>query len=468
MNSQDFSSYQMKSPSIALPRHSISSPSTTMNIPQHKFPKPESNGLQIETSSYNSNRPRRLWVKRGIQGNPTTVLAEKDSIIDDLKSLIINKYPNTIGRFDDAANLILKIHFNNSTLASTSPSTKLIDSKDLILEPDQNVWELLDQYFPQGMQMKDALIIDSDGTDQLETYAKPSPQTETTTFKNFPLAKTYTAGSKDRSMSPSSVTNQKILQRSNSQNNVPTSNSNPQAVLLLPKNFSINNNKKSLNESTELETKTDDQTQSTEKASSPPPDLKTITKETKPEKTVDPALDKVLPSISVLVVEDNAINQAILGAFLRKRKIKYQIAKNGQEAIDKWKKGGFHLVLMDIQLPVKSGIEATKEIRQLEKINKIGVFDDNELNKLAIDELNVEDKLDSSTFRSPVIIVALTASSNSSVDRKNALTAGCNDYLTKPVNLVWLQNKITEWGCMQALIDFDGWKSKNNWNKTNS
>ncbi|CQB89972.1 Signal transduction histidine-protein kinase BarA [Chlamydia trachomatis] len=160
-----------------------------------------------------------------------------------------------------------------------------------------------------------------------------------------------------------------------------------------------------------------------------------------------------------MVVEDNAINQAILGAFLRKRKIHYQIAKNGQEAIDKWKKGGFHLVLMDIQLPVKSGIEATKEIRHLEKLNRIGVFHENEIGKNVI--INEEDRLTSNTFRSPVIIVALTASSNSSVDKTNALTAGCNDYLTKPVNLVWLQNKITEWGCMQALIDFDGWKDKN-------
>lgn len=125
-------------------------------------------------------------------------------------------------------------------------------------------------------------------------------------------------------------------------------------------------------------------------------------------------------------------------------------------------KGGFHLVLMDIQLPVKSGIEATKEIRHLEKLNKIGVFDDTELSRLALNELQPDDKLDTNTFRSPVIIVALTASSNSSVDRKNALTAGCNDYLTKPVNLVWLQNKITEWGCMQALIDFEGWKGKKN------
>ena len=173
--------------------------------------------------------------------------------------------------------------------------------------------------------------------------------------------------------------------------------------------------------------------------------------------------EKVLPLISVLVVEDNSINQAILGAFLRKHKIHYSIAKNGQEAVDKWRQGGFHLVLMDIQLPVKSGIEATKEIRNLERINRIGVFAQHELADAAAqaqEELTDDQKLDLSLFRSPVIIVALTASSNSSVDKKNALTAGCNDFLTKPVNLVWLQNKINEWGCMQALIDFDGWKEK--------
>ena len=53
--------------------------------------------------------------------------------------------------------------------------------------------------------------------------------------------------------------------------------------------------------------------------------------------------------------------------------------------------------------------------------------------------------------------MALTAS-NSIDDKRKALISGCNDYLTKPVNLHWLSKKITEWGCMQALIDFDSWK----------
>jgi osomolarity two-component system, response regulator SSK1 len=100
---------------------------------------------------------------------------------------------------------------------------------------------------------------------------------------------------------------------------------------------------------------------------------------------------------------------------------------------------------MDIQLPVMDGIEATQRIRAIEKEQKTGKLP----RQTVTDEPSV--------FRSPVIIVALTASSLAS-DREAALSAGCNDFLTKPVDLVWLEKKIIEWGCMQALIDFDSWR----------
>ncbi|KAG2178461.1 hypothetical protein INT44_001613 [Umbelopsis vinacea] len=151
------------------------------------------------------------------------------------------------------------------------------------------------------------------------------------------------------------------------------------------------------------------------------------------------------PPISVLIVEDNVINQAILSTWMKKHKIKFGTASNGQEALDKWNGGGYHLILMDIQLPVMDGIEATQRIRAIEKEQKTG--------KIPRQTMTEEP----SVFRSPVIIVALTASSLAS-DREAALSAGCNDFLTKPVDLVWLEKKIIEWGCMQALIDFDSWR----------
>ncbi|KAL3230466.1 hypothetical protein RNJ44_00915 [Nakaseomyces bracarensis] len=164
--------------------------------------------------------------------------------------------------------------------------------------------------------------------------------------------------------------------------------------------------------------------------------------------------EKVFPKINVLIVEDNVINQAILGSFLRKNKISYKIAKNGKEAVDKWKEGNLHLIFMDLQLPVLSGIEAAKKIRELEKEKGIANQSERVSTPGSINSIHFSD-----SANSPVIIVALTAS-NSQEDKREALISGCNDYLTKPVNLLWLSKKITEWGCMQALIDFDGWKKE--------
>ncbi|WFD32867.1 Two-component response regulator SSK1p [Malassezia sp. CBS 17886] len=144
-----------------------------------------------------------------------------------------------------------------------------------------------------------------------------------------------------------------------------------------------------------------------------------------------------LPPVRVLIVEDNVINQRILSTFLRKKHIKYDIAKDGREAIDKWRAGDYHLILMDIQLPVLDGIAATKEIRRLEDAAR----------RLA----QSQGPASPAWPRHSVIIVALTASVLTS-DRVAALAAGCNDFLNKPVSLPWLQRKIIEWGSMQYLL----------------
>jgi osomolarity two-component system, response regulator SSK1 len=160
-------------------------------------------------------------------------------------------------------------------------------------------------------------------------------------------------------------------------------------------------------------------------------------------------IDGTVPPINVLIVEDNVINQKLLEAFMRRLSVRWQCAPNGEVAVRKWRQGGFHLVLMDIQLPVMNGLEAAKEIRRLERLNGVGVFsrtasgrssaastpvgsvagsrDDDDVGM----PLKEEDVLENiSLFKSPVIIVALTASSLQS-DRHEALAAGCNDFLTK-------------------------------------
>jgi CheY-like chemotaxis protein len=139
------------------------------------------------------------------------------------------------------------------------------------------------------------------------------------------------------------------------------------------------------------------------------------------------------PPINVLIVEDNVINLKLLEAFMKRLKVRWKSAMNGKEAVAMWRQGGFHLVLMDIQLPVMNGLEATKEIRRLEGVNGIGVFSVNPIAGATKNQSqkSEDDELpDKKLFKSPVIIVALTASSLQS-DRHEALAAGCNDFLTK-------------------------------------
>ncbi|KAK4690209.1 osomolarity two-component system, response regulator SSK1, partial [Lecanoromycetidae sp. Uapishka_2] len=184
--------------------------------------------------------------------------------------------------------------------------------------------------------------------------------------------------------------------------------------------------------------------------------------------------DGAVPPINVLIVEDNIINLRLLEAFMKRLKVRWSTAMNGRDAVTKWREGGFHLVLMDIQMPVMNGLDATKEMRRLERVNSIGVFSNSAsttptfANGDGIDGRvpDVEDSLmNTALFKSPVIIVALTASSLQS-DRHEALAAGCNDFLTKPVNFEWLTRKVMEWGCMQALIDFDGWRKWKDFSQT--
>lgn len=116
----------------------------------------------------------------------------------------------------------------------------------------------------------------------------------------------------------------------------------------------------------------------------------------------------------VLVVEDNKLNQLVMKKILSSAPaVTFDIANNGQEALDMIRNTEYDLILMDLQMPIMDGYEATKKIRS-------GVYGD---------------------FNMNIPIIAVTADALEET-RKHVLEIGMNDYTTKPVNRETLFNKI--------------------------
>ncbi|ANB15455.1 mitogen-activated protein kinase kinase kinase SSK1 [Sugiyamaella lignohabitans] len=527
---------------------------------------------------------KRVWVRRpGMQA--TTVTVNETDIVDDLKSLILQKYPTSLARTCDPADLVIELVYEDgvndpspsningsmsvdklppppsrfrsqptvatqsttapittpSSATSTNPgpgndsvtsittastaSTASIASTSSIasttvalgpqsstndhlttpltpasghfrlspnlstieLQPDDSVFAILDHHFPEGMKMSDALLISFPAANERNTGANSRPfyqqdnlSPQPRTVVRPPPTANPTSNSSEDLTSPhvANNPNRPPIKASKSTSSVGSNSSTKSSrqegsngVLLLPRQFKLpnstnNDNGKKKMPRTESAPSTSASssisTMSRPGGQQPPQEYNISAGASNPNRSLRrtmpnnfPILEGVVPQINVLIVEDNVINQKILEAFMRRKRIRCSVAKNGKEAVEKWRQGGFHLVLMDIQLPVMSGIDATKEIRRLEQDNRVGTFSSEQrINWVAPKK---EDRIETKLFKSPVIIVALTASS-SNADKSVALAAGCNDFLTKPVNLLWLEQKTIEWGCMQALIDFEGWK----------
>jgi CheY-like chemotaxis protein len=121
---------------------------------------------------------------------------------------------------------------------------------------------------------------------------------------------------------------------------------------------------------------------------------------------------KELKDLKILLVEDNLINQKITLLTLSPLVSSIDTASNGKEALDKFGTSNYDLILMDIQMPVMSGLVAAEKIRALE-----------------------------STTNSHVPIIAITANAMIG-DKEKCLSAGIDDYISKPFQPAALLEKI--------------------------
>lgn len=161
--------------------------------------------------------------------------------------------------------------------------------------------------------------------------------------------------------------------------------------------------------------------------------LSVIKKEISPVQLEQPetpssTVESECKGIRVLVAEDNPINQKLINVLLENMGCEVDLVSNGQEAIKKIKISEYNLCLMDVWMPVMDGLKATELIRQ---------------------DINRE-----------LPIIALTAAAMKE-DEEKCLASGMNDYLSKPIDVRKLKEKILKWGKLEMHYDEKERETKN-------
>ena len=116
---------------------------------------------------------------------------------------------------------------------------------------------------------------------------------------------------------------------------------------------------------------------------------------------------------TVLVAEDNKVNQILVNEILQELGFSVVIADNGSDAVEEYQRRQFDLILMDCQMPIMDGFVAVQQIRQIE--------------------------LETGRVRTPIL--ALTAAARSE-EFQRAMEAGMDEFMTKPFNAAQLENRI--------------------------
>jgi len=163
----------------------------------------------------------------------------------------------------------------------------------------------------------------------------------------------------------------------------------------------------------------------------------------RPLETAEGEAAFVFEGVRVLLAEDEPISRILIETLLKQVGLEVGIAENGRQAVEEALKGDYQVVLMDVQMPVMDGLEATNEIRKHER-----------------------------QHGGHLPIIALTAHAMHG-DREKCLQAGMDDYLTKPLskgNLFELLNRyLTNTALVvdgnpesqQAMVEFlieNGWR----------
>jgi len=112
-------------------------------------------------------------------------------------------------------------------------------------------------------------------------------------------------------------------------------------------------------------------------------------------------------NLSILLVEDNILNQRITTFSLKKFNHEVDIANNGLEAVNKYREKDYDVILMDIMMPVMDGLEATFQIRKYEKES-------------------------ANNRHTPVIAITANTLDN---DRDKCLATGMDEYMAKPFDM---------------------------------
>jgi hypothetical protein len=128
---------------------------------------------------------------------------------------------------------------------------------------------------------------------------------------------------------------------------------------------------------------------------------------------------------TVLLVEDNKVNQMVGSKVLENLGYRYDIANNGLEAVRAFETGTYDAVLMDCQMPEMDGYEATGAIRRIEADTD-------------------------AVRRTPII--AMTAAAMEG-DREACLASGMDDFITKPVRLEIVSTVLARWVGAHATPD---------------